>query len=117
MQWCYASRKGQVSWESVCLPKEEGGLGIRRLESFNVALITSHVWSILVLKESLWVKWIHTHKLRGLNFWDVPFPGSMTWSWRKILLVRPMIIQFFWYKVSNGISISAWFDNWCFIAL
>ncbi|PWA54328.1 RNA-directed DNA polymerase, eukaryota, Reverse transcriptase zinc-binding domain protein [Artemisia annua] len=28
-----------------------------------------------------------------------------------------MIRQFFWYKVGNGISISAWFDNWCLHSL
>ena len=47
--------KAKVSWEASCLPKNEGGLGIRRLELFNVALITSHIWSILTLKESIWV--------------------------------------------------------------
>ena len=55
-------------------------MDIRRLELFNVALVTSHIWSILTLKESLWVKWIHTHKLRGRNFWDIPFRGNMSWG-------------------------------------
>ena len=69
--WCQGDMrrgKAKVAWEDICLPKNEGSLGIRRLELFNVALITSHVWSILTLKESLWVKWIHTHKLHGRNF-------------------------------------------------
>ncbi|GKA35240.1 reverse transcriptase domain, reverse transcriptase zinc-binding domain protein [Tanacetum coccineum] len=53
--WCQGEmRKGKakVAWEVVCLPKTEGGLGIRRLEAFNKALITSHIWSILSLKGS-----------------------------------------------------------------
>ncbi|GJZ82898.1 hypothetical protein Tco_0648071 [Tanacetum coccineum] len=86
--WCQGDmRRGtaKVAWEDVYLPKREGGLGIRSLEIFNVALITSHVWGILISKESLWVKWIHTHKLRGRNFWDFLFRGSMTWGWRKLL--------------------------------
>ena len=45
--------KAKVSWKVVYLPKEEGGLGIRRLDAFNQALISSHIWSILTLKESL----------------------------------------------------------------
>ncbi|GJT04320.1 hypothetical protein Tco_0838782 [Tanacetum coccineum] len=50
-------RKGRakVVWEAVCLPKHEGGLGIRRLNIFNKALITRHIWSIILLKDSLWV--------------------------------------------------------------
>ncbi|GJT31559.1 putative reverse transcriptase domain, reverse transcriptase zinc-binding domain protein [Tanacetum coccineum] len=42
--WCQGSlRKGKakVSWEVFCLPKDEGGLGIRRLEHFNKALMVS----------------------------------------------------------------------------
>ncbi|GJX81111.1 hypothetical protein Tco_0329260 [Tanacetum coccineum] len=44
--WCHGSmRRGmaKVAWEDVCLPKEEGGIGIRRLGTFNQAL--KQVWS------------------------------------------------------------------------
>ncbi|GJX99396.1 retrovirus-related pol polyprotein from transposon TNT 1-94, partial [Tanacetum coccineum] len=57
--------KSKVAWEVVCLPKDEGGLGIRRLECFNYALMSSHIWKLLTLKESLWVKWIHEYKIKG----------------------------------------------------
>ncbi|GKB55719.1 reverse transcriptase domain, reverse transcriptase zinc-binding domain protein [Tanacetum coccineum] len=73
--WCHGSSgkgKSKVAWEIVCLPKEEGGLGIRRLECFNLALMATHVWKLLILKESLWVKWIHEYKLKGRSFWDYP---------------------------------------------
>ncbi|GJR26293.1 putative ribonuclease H-like domain-containing protein [Tanacetum coccineum] len=55
--WCQGDMlrgKAKVSWEVVCLPKEEGGLGLRRLDAFNKALIITHIWSILTSKESLW---------------------------------------------------------------
>ncbi|GJZ89586.1 hypothetical protein Tco_0661368 [Tanacetum coccineum] len=68
--------KAKVAWEVVCLPKKEGGLGLRNLVTFNKAL--SHIWRLLSLKESLWVKWIHVYNLRGRNFWDVPIRGNIT---------------------------------------
>ncbi|GKC85673.1 reverse transcriptase domain, reverse transcriptase zinc-binding domain protein [Tanacetum coccineum] len=40
--WCQGELKkgkAKVDWESFCKPKLEGGLGIRRLEDFNVALM------------------------------------------------------------------------------
>nr|GEX08151.1 reverse transcriptase domain, reverse transcriptase zinc-binding domain protein [Tanacetum cinerariifolium] len=73
--WCQGDMKkwkAKVAWEVVCLPKKEGGLGIRRLDIFNKALIASHIWSILFGKDSLWVKWIHAYKLKGRYFWEVP---------------------------------------------
>nr|GEU28766.1 hypothetical protein [Tanacetum cinerariifolium] len=69
--------KVKVAWDVVCLSKREGGLGIRRLDHFNKALMVSHVWKLLTLKESLWVKWIHVYKLKNRSFWDIP----MTFMW------------------------------------
>ncbi|GJV70936.1 hypothetical protein Tco_1490931 [Tanacetum coccineum] len=73
----------KVAWEDVCLPKEEGGLGIRRLGLFNQALM------------------------------DIPMRGNMTWGWRNLLRLRPLIREFFWYKLGDGSRVSAWFDHWC----
>ena len=28
-----------VKWETICLPKDEGGLGVRRLGEFNISLL------------------------------------------------------------------------------
>nr|XP_043613661.1 uncharacterized protein LOC122585600 [Erigeron canadensis] len=98
--------KSKASWKSVCLPKYEGGLGIKRISYFNKALITSHIWSIVTDRESLWVRWIHSYKLKGRNFWDVTPCGSMSWGWRKILLLRDTIRPHIWKKIGNGLSTS-----------
>nr|GEX49970.1 retrovirus-related Pol polyprotein from transposon TNT 1-94 [Tanacetum cinerariifolium] len=90
-----------------------GGLGIRRLEMFNNALMITHIWNLLINKESLWVKWIHAYKLINHNFWDVPIRGNMTYGWRKILQLRPLIREFMQYKIRDGSAISTWHDRWC----
>ncbi|GKC80825.1 hypothetical protein Tco_1131599 [Tanacetum coccineum] len=44
--WCQGNtRKGKakVAWDVVCLLKDEGGLGVKRLDLFNKALMSSHV--------------------------------------------------------------------------
>ncbi|GJV30268.1 hypothetical protein Tco_1386716 [Tanacetum coccineum] len=114
--WCQGglSRgKAKVAWEVVCLPKKEGGLGIRRLDHFNKALMVSHIWKLLSLKESLWVKWIHVYKLKNRSFWEIPYRGKMSWSWRKLLKLRPLIREFIWSDIGNGSNTSMWFDKWC----
>nr|GEW24782.1 reverse transcriptase zinc-binding domain-containing protein [Tanacetum cinerariifolium] len=94
--------KSKVAWEVVCLPKDEGGLGLRRLDHFNKALMVSHIWKLLSLKESLWVKWVHAYKLRGRSFWDIPLRGNMSWGWRKVLQIRPLIREFVWHNIGDG---------------
>ncbi|GJX13352.1 hypothetical protein Tco_0205110 [Tanacetum coccineum] len=114
--WCQGIMKrgkAKVAWEVVCLPKKEGGLGIRRLDHFNSALMVAHVWKLLTLKESFWVKWIHEYKLKGRSFWEVPLRGNMSWSWRKILQLRLLIRESIWTMIGDGSSTSLWFDRWC----
>ncbi|GJZ43372.1 hypothetical protein Tco_0590627 [Tanacetum coccineum] len=105
--------RSKVAWEVVCLPKDKGGLGVRRLDFFNKALMVSHIWKLISNKESLWVKWIHEYKLKGRNFWDIPLRGKMSWGWRKILQLRPSIRDYMWYKLGNGSKASLWFNKWC----
>ncbi|GKA81906.1 sodium/hydrogen exchanger 6 [Tanacetum coccineum] len=91
--WCQGEMKkgkAKVAWEAVCLPQREGGLGIRRIKDFDIALMATHIWS----------------------FWDVPCLGDVSWGWRKLLQIRPHVRPFIWHKINNGRSTSMWFDRW-----
>ncbi|GKD81494.1 hypothetical protein Tco_1348333 [Tanacetum coccineum] len=86
--WCngkYMREKAKVAWSDICLPKSEGGLGLHCVDTFNMALITTHIWNIVSNKESLWVQWIHTYKLKGRSVWDVPMKNDVSWGWLKLL--------------------------------
>lgn len=46
-----------VDWLSnICLERELGGLGIKNLKVFNLALMGKWVWRMRVEKECLWYK-------------------------------------------------------------
>lgn len=45
-----------ISWEKVCLPKREGGLGIHLSKEMNISLLAKLGWRLLQNKESLWAK-------------------------------------------------------------
>ncbi|GJT07259.1 RNA-directed DNA polymerase, eukaryota, reverse transcriptase zinc-binding domain protein [Tanacetum coccineum] len=45
-----------VAWKDICIPKSQGGLGLKSLHNWNEALLTKHLWNILVNKESIWVR-------------------------------------------------------------
>ncbi|GJT46976.1 sodium/hydrogen exchanger 6 [Tanacetum coccineum] len=114
--WCQGEMKkgkAKVAWESICFPKDEGGLGIRRLDTFNISLMATHIWSIVMNKESLWVRWIHSYKLMGRSFWDVPMRSCVSWGWRKLLQIRDTIRPCMWYQIGNGTKAFVWFDRWC----
>ena len=102
----------KVPWNEVCLPKEEGGLGIWRLAEYNRAAMLKHIWLLFIDKESLWCKWIYSNFLRRKNFWLAAIPTVCSWSWKKILYLRCDFQLSFLWKIGDGSSISFWFDNW-----
>ncbi|GJR80293.1 putative RNA-directed DNA polymerase [Tanacetum coccineum] len=92
--WCngeYKRGRAKVAWEDICLPKREGGLGLRNLDLLNMALMTKHIWNIVSNKESLWVRWIHTYKLNSRPFWDIPVKNNVSWGWLKLLQLRAFV--------------------------
>lgn len=56
--WSGQDKKGihKVSWQDVCLPKNEGGLGFRSVSSLNSACLMRFIWAVASKKDSLWVK-------------------------------------------------------------
>ena len=45
-----------VEWAKVCILKQNGGLGIRRLRRFDSALLGKWLWRYGIERDSLWRK-------------------------------------------------------------
>lgn len=58
----------RVSWENICKPKQEGGLGIRRLEEFQAVFELKRVWSFFSESGSIWVAWLKSNVFVGHSF-------------------------------------------------
>jgi hypothetical protein len=43
-----------VKWDQICLPKEKGGLGVKNLELFNLALLGKWKWRFMNDGEAVW---------------------------------------------------------------
>ncbi|KAL9308099.1 putative RNA-directed DNA polymerase [Arabidopsis thaliana] len=84
-----SSKKAKISWEKVCKPKIEGGLGLRSLTKANDVCCLKLVWRIISNSKSLWVQWVTTYLLRRKHFWTLKQnTNAGSWIWRKILKYR-----------------------------
>ncbi|XP_074266652.1 uncharacterized protein LOC141589931 [Silene latifolia] len=72
----------RVSWEKICSPKSEGGLGLRDSHVWNIAAMGKLVWWIYYNPGRLWVKWVNQIYLKG-QCWDDYQPGNdISWGWK-----------------------------------
>ncbi|GAV74772.1 zf-RVT domain-containing protein [Cephalotus follicularis] len=101
----------KVKWTEVCKPMAEGGLGIKDLMTWNRGLLLKQVRDI-VINQSLWARWCHVYLIKQSNFWSLPTNGLHSWSWRQILLLRPVAKDHHIYKCGREDKFSLWFDPW-----
>ncbi|GKE62563.1 hypothetical protein Tco_1512930, partial [Tanacetum coccineum] len=94
-------------------PKDQGGLGLKDLHIWNQALLAKHVWNLATKKDTLWVKWVHSVKLKGKSIWEIDADINDSWGWKNLLSIRALIRNNVRYIIGNGKNTSMWFDNWC----
>ncbi|GKV02024.1 hypothetical protein SLEP1_g14511 [Rubroshorea leprosula] len=73
-----------VSWEKVCRSRKEGGLGVKDLDRFNMALLGKWRWRLVVEKEALWNRVVEAkygvHKKRDWEGKNVKHNCSYWWK-------------------------------------
>lgn len=47
--------RAEVAWEVLARPKQEGGLGLKKLSDWNKTKILRHIWDIFAIAGSIWV--------------------------------------------------------------
>jgi len=67
-------------WDTVCLSKGEGGLGVRRLWEINVAMLGKWCLRMLVDKEGLWYRVLKArYRKKGGQLKDGGGVSSVWW--------------------------------------
>ncbi|CAH9090422.1 unnamed protein product, partial [Cuscuta europaea] len=83
----------RVAWADMCLPKEEGGLGIRHTKTWNKALLSKTLWDIHLKRDTLWVKWVHGVYLKGRCVWEFSPHTRDSQLTKKLGLIRDILVS------------------------
>ncbi|CAH9071538.1 unnamed protein product [Cuscuta epithymum] len=91
----WGGKYAKVAWEDVCLPKEEGGLGIKNARVWNDALLSRTLWNIHKKQDTLWVRWVHGVYLHGRDVWTFAPHNRDSQLMKRIALIRDSIVSKF----------------------
>ncbi|RVW26033.1 putative ribonuclease H protein [Vitis vinifera] len=104
-----------INWEVVCTRKEKGGLGMRRIDSLNKALLGKWVWRFAVEKDNLWRLMIGVKYGQEEFGWKTK-EGRGTYGvgvWKEIMKEAKWCWENIKFKVGKGTRIKFWSDQWC----
>lgn len=104
-----------VSWEKLCRPKEQGGLGLRDPSIMNKVLSAKIWWRWLKNPKDLWDRlWRKKYAPRttekNLIWWNGDNPGSLIWTVAR--KNRQLVTQHAFWEVGNGETALFWQDSW-----
>ncbi|KAL4183344.1 hypothetical protein AMTRI_Chr11g154720 [Amborella trichopoda] len=100
-----------VAWDNVCLPKQQGGLGIRILRKHNQALLGKWWWCLATQPNSLWAQVLRKKYNIPEGAW---LPSRNHWhnasrAWRSF---ASALYQFIRFHPREGSRVRFWFDLW-----
>ncbi|XP_074351347.1 uncharacterized protein LOC141690448 [Apium graveolens] len=102
----------KVAWISVCLPKDEEGLGFKDMVQWNPAQILHSLIRVITKSNSLWANWVNKTALKNKHFWTLDIPIDCLWIWKKVLRLRSTTLQFISYYIVDRTLVSLWFEPW-----
>jgi len=108
-----------LSWQTVCLNKEYGGLWVRKLKEFNLALLGKWYWRLLVDRDGLWYRVLVARYGELGGSLEVGGRSVSCW-WREVSRIRDRVGDggSGWFdgqvlrRVGDGSDTSFWCDRW-----
>ncbi|XP_039009368.1 uncharacterized protein LOC120137752 [Hibiscus syriacus] len=81
------AREARVSWNQICSPRSEGGLGLM-MADWNKTCYFLLVKNILADEGSLWIAWIKAYCFKHEDYWSVGNKSHFSWILRKLIKLR-----------------------------
>ncbi|CAN1177289.1 Putative ribonuclease H protein At1g65750 [Linum perenne] len=102
-----------VSWETICTPKDKGGLGLRHSKVLNLAYLTKLAFLFFRNPDLLWVKVLQGKYFKELADGLVPsHRACQSALWRGICKAWPLMMMGARSGIRSGKETSFWTAMW-----
>ena len=91
-----------VSWKQKCFLKSRGGMGFRKLQAFNLAMLAKQAWRILTNPSSLIACLLKARYFPIGDILSAMLGSSSSYSWKSIFNSLGVIRKGTWWRVGNG---------------
>ena len=82
-----------IALHKLCLPKNRGGLGLKKTEAVNKVFQCKLAWKILTNSSSLWVQLMTEKYLHTIEFFTYARKSRDSPIWKNLLSCKALIKQ------------------------
>lgn len=101
-----------VSWERICRPLEEGGLGLKELPIFNDAILMKYLCKLASGTMALWAQVVRAKYIPRSLLWHTARTYQCSIFWRSLMNLRSKLIPHLKWKVGDGRDCPAFGEPW-----
>lgn len=116
-QFWWGSKQGRrkpswVAWDIMTRTKHLGGLGIRDLDIFNLALLARQAWRTMTEDSSLSARILKLVYFPGCSLLEAELRSHPSQIWWAILDGRDILAQGMVWRIGDGETTDIWAHNW-----
>ena len=101
-----------LSWDNLCKPKVDGGMGFKQLKPFNLALLAKQGWRLQMGQNSLVYHVFKARYFPTCDFVDVSLGNNPSYVWRSIMASQKLVQHGLRWQIGNGFNVQVWQDKW-----
>ena len=91
-----------ISWEKLCTPKMERGMGFKDLKTFNLAFLAKQGWRIQQNLNTLVHRVFMAKYFARSSFREVQLGYRPSYVWRSIMVAKDLIVKGSRWVIGNG---------------
>ncbi|CAL1383383.1 unnamed protein product [Linum trigynum] len=113
--WGYSVDKEKahwVSWRNLCRSKFDGGLGFRRFEDFNQALLAKVAWRVWQEPHTLLAQVLKGKYFAQTSILQAKRGSRPSWGWTSVLHGRDLLQQGLVWQIGDGKDARVLEDRW-----
>uniref|UniRef100_A0A803NHM6 Reverse transcriptase zinc-binding domain-containing protein n=1 Tax=Cannabis sativa TaxID=3483 RepID=A0A803NHM6_CANSA len=115
--WWKGSNNGNkgiwwMSWDRMCLPKDNGGMGFRNLQDINLALLGKQGWRFLSKLDALATRIFKARYFPNGSYLSASLGSNSSYVWRSVWEAQSLVRTGVRWCIGDGSSINILNESW-----
>ncbi|XP_074351308.1 putative mitochondrial protein AtMg00310 [Apium graveolens] len=101
-----------MAWDRLCKPKSHGGLGVRSIKNFNLAMLAKQGWRNLNESNPLFSAIIKANYFPNTDFLNAQLGSNPSYILRSIMSAQEAVKRITRRKIGDGMTTNVWGVQW-----